>query len=94
LEPHEIEAFLKSRGRDPETVAYLPPNVTRRQFHKQFRPEQGRGTLTTPGHVRTGAQARKGAVENSAKLIRPPGSGTPSRSPRPSRSTGSSPSTA
>jgi hypothetical protein len=61
LEPHEIEAFLKSRGRDPETVAYLPPNVTRRQFHKQFRPEQGRGTLTTPGHVRTGAQARKGA---------------------------------
>jgi hypothetical protein len=73
LEPHEIEAFLKSRGRDPGTVAYLPPNVTRRQFHKQFRPEQGRGTLTTPGHVRTGAQARKGAVENSAKLIQAAG---------------------
>lgn len=71
LEPQQIEAFLRSRGRDPETVAYLPPNVTPRSFHKQFRPGN-RGTLTG-SHVKTGEQARKGAVENSTEILRAAG---------------------
>jgi hypothetical protein len=72
LEPGQVEEFLGSRGRDPESVAYLPANVTRRQFHKQFRPDQ-RGTLDTPGHVRTGAAHRKGATEASADLLKAAG---------------------
>jgi hypothetical protein len=72
LDPHHIEAFLRSRGRDPESVGYLPPNVTRQAFHKQFRPDT-RGTLDTAGHIRTGAQHRKGATETSADLIRAAG---------------------
>jgi hypothetical protein len=72
LEPDQIEAFLRSRGRDPETVAYLPAATSNRHFHKQFRPEAGRGTLTT-GHIRTGEQARKGAVENSADILKAAG---------------------
>jgi hypothetical protein len=94
LEPHHIEAFLKSRGRDPETVAYLPPNVTRRQFHKQFRPSKAEGCSPPPatsGRARRHARARSRTAPRSSV---PPGSGTPSRSPRPSRSTGSSQSTA
>jgi hypothetical protein len=68
----QIEAFLRSRGRDPESVAYLPANVTRKQHHKQFRPGQ-RGTLDTPGHTRTGAAHRKGATEASADLLKAAG---------------------
>lgn len=73
LEPEHIEEFLRSRGRDPETVAYLPANVSRRQFHRQFRPEQGRGTLDTAKGPRTGEAHRKGATEASADILRAAG---------------------
>jgi hypothetical protein len=72
LHPEHIEDFLRSRGRDPGTVAYLPGNVSRRQFHQQFRPEQGRGMLDDKG-TRTGEAHRKGATEASADLIRAAG---------------------
>jgi hypothetical protein len=71
LEPQQIEAFLRSRGRDPETVGFLPGEVKRGQFHQQFRPGQ-RGTLDS-GSRRTGAQHRKGATQASADVLRAQG---------------------
>jgi hypothetical protein len=66
-----IEDFLRSRGRDPGTVAYLPPEVSSRQFHSQFRPGS-RGTLTG-GETRTGAAHLKGTTEANAELLRAAG---------------------
>jgi hypothetical protein len=71
LPTEDIEAFLRSRGRDPGTVAYLPPEVSSRQFHSQFRPGS-RGTLTG-GETRTGAAHLKGTTEASAELLRAAG---------------------
>jgi hypothetical protein len=68
----QIEDFIRSQGRDPNTVAYLPPAVSRRQHHKQFRAETGRGSLTE-GTVRTGAAHLKGATETGADLLRAAG---------------------
>jgi hypothetical protein len=75
LEPDQIEAFLRSRGRDPETVAYLPPNVTRnRHFHKQFRPDSG---ARHPRHGRPHQDGRAGTQgrrrELSADILRAAG---------------------
>lgn len=70
----EIEDFLKSRGRDPETVAYLPHRLdTRgaRAFHAGFRPGN-RGTMDA-GETRTGSAYAKGVTESSANLIREQG---------------------
>ena len=67
----EIEDFIRSKGRDPGTVAYLPSEVSSRQFYSQFRPG-GRGTVTT-GQVRTGAAHEKGTTEASAELLRAAG---------------------
>lgn len=70
LELRHVEDFLRSRGRDPNTVAFLPHRedvVGNRAFHTQFRPDS-RPTLTK-GPVRTGALYAKGAQRTSAKLL-------------------------
>lgn len=70
----DVEGFLHGRGRDPETVAYLPHRLDvrgRRAFHSQFRPG-GRGMMEK-GEVRTGEAYRKGTTESSAALIQEQG---------------------
>jgi hypothetical protein len=71
LEPQQIESFLRSRGRDPGTVGFMPGEVKRGMFYQQFRPGQ-RGTLDT-GARRTGTQHLKGATETSAQVLRAQG---------------------
>ena len=71
LTNEEVDEFLRERGRDPESVAYLPHRMdTRggRAFHAQFRPG-ARGSMERP-QTRTGEAYRKGATESSAALIR------------------------
>jgi hypothetical protein len=73
LPTKDIEAFLRSRGRDPETVAYLPHRgdvVGRRAYHAQQRP--GVRPLDK-AEARTGEAYRKGATETSAGLLRDQG---------------------
>ena len=74
LSNDEVEQFLRDRGRDPESVAYLPHRLDtrgRRAFHTQFRPG-ARGTMDT-AEARTGSAYAKGVTESSAKLIQEQG---------------------
>jgi hypothetical protein len=66
----DIEAFLRSRGREPNSVAYLPHRqdvVGKRAHHAQFRPG-GRPVLDA-GETRTGEAFRRGVAETSTQLI-------------------------
>jgi hypothetical protein len=68
----EVEDFLRSRGRDPETVAYLPHrDMGGRAFHAQFRPGS-RPVMDNAGR-RTGEAFRRGSTDSSAELIRSQG---------------------
>ena len=75
LPDEEIEEFLRRRGRDPESVAYLPHNPPgNAAFHTELRP----GTRPVidkagPQGTRTGEAYRKGATEASADLIQQQG---------------------
>lgn len=69
----EVEDFLRSRGRDPGTVAYLPHRMDvrgARAFHTQFRP--GARPLLDK-EARTGAAYRRGTTEASARLVQEQG---------------------
>jgi hypothetical protein len=53
-----IEETLRAKGRDPDTVAYLPPEALgRRAFHARF--NLSRGTIGGSS-TRTGEQFRRG----------------------------------
>jgi hypothetical protein len=68
----EIENFLRDRGRDPDTVAYLPHRASSRgSFHKQMRPG-ARGTMDN-AETRTGSMYAKGVTRTSTDLIREQG---------------------
>lgn len=70
LSNDDIENLLRSRGRSPDTVAYLPHRVDitgNRAHHAQFRPD-GRPVLDA-GETRTGEARRLGVTESSARLI-------------------------
>lgn len=70
LPTEDIEKFLRSRGRDPESVSYLPHRLDvrgARAFHSQLRPGS-RPVLDKQS--RTGEAYRKGATESSAELVR------------------------
>jgi hypothetical protein len=74
LATSEAEEFLRSRGRDPETVGFLPHRMDvrgARAHHTQLRPGT-RPVLDKP-EGRTGEAHRKGATESSAELIRDAG---------------------
>jgi len=74
LPTREIEDFLRSKGRDPETVAWLPGHTQRSFFHQAFRVEQSRKTLAKPAEgTRTGALHLKGGTETSAEILRAAG---------------------
>lgn len=67
----DVEQALRDRGRDPDTVAYLPHRLDvrgRRAFHSQFRP--GTRPMLDKAEGRTGEAYRKGATESSEALIR------------------------
>jgi len=72
LPDSEAERFFRERGRDPETVGYLPHVPPRnRAFHQRFAP----GTRPVadkagPEGTRTGEAYRKGATEASEDLIK------------------------
>lgn len=66
----DIEAFLRSRGRDPESVAYLPHRqdvVGARAHHAQARP--GQRPVLDAGETRTGEAYRSGVTESSRRLL-------------------------
>jgi hypothetical protein len=68
----QAERFFRERGRDPESVGYLPHVPPRnRAFHQRFAPGT-RPVADKPGPqgTRTGEAYRKGATESSADLIR------------------------
>lgn len=70
LPNEDVENFLRSRGRDPRSVAYLTHRQdTRgaRAHHTQFRP--GTRPNLDNGDTRTGSAYRKGVTESSEKLI-------------------------
>lgn len=68
----DIEDFLRSRGRDPDTVAYLPHRQAGSgAFHQQHRPG-ARSNMDT-GEVRTGSAYLKGVTQSSAEQIRAQG---------------------
>jgi hypothetical protein len=74
LSTKEAEEFLRSRGRDPETVGFLPHRMDvrgARAHHTQLRPGT-RPVLDKP-EGRTGEAHRKGATESSADVIRDAG---------------------
>lgn len=74
LPTSDIEDFLRSRGRDPETVAYLPHRHDvrgARAHHTQFRP--GARPVLDAGETRTGEAFRRGIAETSTQLIRDQG---------------------
>jgi hypothetical protein len=73
-----IEDFLRSRGRDPSTVAYLPhvlprdmERFSRSAHHSQF--AAGSRPDLDSGPSRTGEAYRKGATEASAELLKDQG---------------------
>jgi len=68
----DIEQTLRERGRDPSTVAYLPPGaIGRSAFHKRF--TLSRPTIAGAGHTRTGEQFRRGLTTATAKNVREQG---------------------
>jgi hypothetical protein len=66
----DIEAFLRSRGRDPMTVGHLPHRgeaIGARAYHRQQRP----GVRGSEGkQTRTGSLYLKGAVRTTAQVLR------------------------
>jgi hypothetical protein len=71
LPDEAIERWYRDRGRDPDTVGYLPHTPPRDSaYHQQLRPGS-RATADKPGKqgTRTGEAYRAGATEASADLI-------------------------
>jgi hypothetical protein len=72
LSNRDIEEVLRAKGRDPSTVAYLPPGaIGRSAFHKRF--TLSRPTIAGAGHTRTGEQFRRGLTTATAKNVREQG---------------------
>lgn len=67
----DIENALRAKGRDPASVAYLPPGALgRRAFHARF--NLSRPTIGG-AHSRTGEQFRRGLTTVSAEGVREQG---------------------
>jgi hypothetical protein len=73
----EIESALRAAGRDPESVAYLPhqlsSDATRRMARAMHVRMDTRRPVMDPPDTRTGNQYRRGSTEASADLIRTQG---------------------
>jgi hypothetical protein len=70
LSNDDVKAFLQSRGRNPNTVAYLPHRADvrgQRAHHAQFRP--GSRPVLDSGPTRTGSAYLSGVTESSEKLL-------------------------
>jgi hypothetical protein len=68
----DIESELVRKGRDPNTVAYLPPGaIGRSAFHRRF--NLSRPIVGAAGHTRTGEQFRRGLTTATAKNVREQG---------------------
>jgi hypothetical protein len=70
LSNEDIEDFLHSRGRNPDTVAYLPHRediIGARAHHAQMRP--GQRPVLDSGPTRTGEAYLNGVTEASVRLL-------------------------